>query len=83
VQHGEILHVAAGADADAVDIAADNAVVPDTRLWAHFDITNYNGGFGHECARVNFWLHTLKGSVHMPFPPHVVVTALENIPASQ
>src|SRR5690606_9535447 len=40
VDYGSVLHVAARADDNTVEITAQHAVVPDARAWPHLDVTD-------------------------------------------
>jgi len=52
--------VASGSDPDMVDIATYNAVVPDTRLRAYFNITDNHRSFGNKGGGINRWADTLE-----------------------
>ena len=58
VQHTQILDIGAGADLDAIVIAAHNAAKPDADIVADLDVTDHDGIFGHPEAawprRLNF-----------------------------
>jgi hypothetical protein len=47
-----------------VDIATDNAIVPDARLCADFDIADDYGGFGDKTGRIDNGMDTLKSFDH-------------------
>jgi hypothetical protein len=64
VQHGEILHIAAGADADTIDVTAHNAVVPNAGLGADLDFADNYGSFGDKGGRVDGGVNALKWSDH-------------------
>ena len=65
MQHGQILYIAAGADADRIDIAAGHAVVPDAGLRSHLDIADDDRGLGDKGAWIDAGLDALERTDHV------------------
>ena len=64
VDYGVVLNVGAFADADIVDVPADDCVEPNGRLFAHVHVANHVGAFFNERAWINLGVNTAKGSDH-------------------
>ncbi len=54
MDHGAVLHVGAGADADRLNVATQNAIVPDARVRADHDVTDNVRTGRNEGGFVNF-----------------------------
>jgi hypothetical protein len=73
VEDGAILNVGAGADADGVDIAAQDGVHPDRGALAEHDVADELGGGVDVTARRNPRRMALIGADHLrKWPPRPV-----------
>lgn len=55
MKNGVVLDRCASADTDRTVVAAEHRPKPNTRLLAHFDVADEDGGGGDERSRVDFW----------------------------
>tara|TARA_R100000322_G_scaffold153552_1_gene112043 strand:+ start:2663 stop:3055 length:393 start_codon:yes stop_codon:yes gene_type:complete len=62
MQNRAILDAAAGADANAVNVAADGCHGPDGRIIAYFYLTDYNSGLIDKYAVSKLWFVGLEAS---------------------
>ncbi len=60
VNHGAVLDIGARADADAVDVGADDAAVPDGALGADLDIADDHRAVRDKGAFVDLWADAPK-----------------------
>ena len=64
MQHGAVLHIGVGADADGMHIAADDGVHPDAGVLAEGDVADDLGGNIHIAGRRNDGRFALIGTNH-------------------
>ena len=61
MHHGAVLHIGAGADADAARVATQHTAVKDARIGADLNITNNGRVRGDQGAAVDARKLTFKG----------------------
>ena len=62
MEHAGVLNVRAGADADLLDVAAQDAAVPDAGVRPELDVTDDDRTRRHPGARVQARPHALEGT---------------------